>query len=99
MIKNIEEERIKCPNCNIGINSPCEFCDCHWNYFEVKESLEKQNLQKQVEKVFDELDSDLVCIDFKRNLTKKDYQIITTFFDKINKARKKLGLKIIKHSR
>jgi hypothetical protein len=55
------------------------------------------SLQEKIEKSMNELNSDLVCIDFKRNLTKEDYQIITAFFDKINIARIKLGLGAIEH--
>jgi hypothetical protein len=53
---------------------------------------------EDVKKIMGELDTDLVCIDFNRDLSKKDYQIITAFFNKINKARIKLGLKKIIHT-
>jgi hypothetical protein len=67
----------------------------HWIEHKLNEKL--SSLKEKIEKSMNELNSDLVCIDFKRDLTKEDYQIITAFFDKINIARIKLGLEAIEH--
>lgn len=57
----------------------------------------KESERIKVKMILDNLDTELVCLDFKRLLSKKDYQVIGAFFDEINKARKKIGLKPIKH--
>jgi|TARA_R100000093_G_C1872792_1_gene51826 hypothetical protein len=58
----------------------------------------KENERLKVKMILDNLDTELVCLDFKRLLSKKDYQIIGAFFDEINKARELIGFKPIKHS-
>jgi len=57
----------------------------------------RENEKIRVKVILDNLDGELVCLDFKRLLYKKDYQIIGAFFDEINKARKRIGLKQIEH--
>ena len=57
----------------------------------------KESEKLKVKMILNDLDTELVCLNFKRLLNKKDYQIITAFFDGINKARKNIGLKPIEH--
>ena len=58
----------------------------------------KESERLKVKIILDNLDTELVCLDFERILSKKDYQILTAFFDEINKAREKIGFEPIKHS-
>jgi hypothetical protein len=95
-------EIILCPACQKKKDNHTEsgkaLAGCRNTKGEPDSVIQTSKIFEDVKKIMDELDTDLVCIDFNRDLSKKDYQIMTAFFNKINKARIKLGLKKIIHT-